>query len=254
MSSEVKEIFRYPVKGLTGERLDSVTLVPGECLPNDRRFGIAHGASANTVAQWQPKRGFVTLMQTEKLAKLETLFDDASGVLTIKRGGRQVVAGDITSQTGRTVVEQFLSAFLQDNVRGRAAMLDGGAGPEAVHYTDEDAAWISIIGLPSVRDLTRVVGKPVDSRRFRANLYLEGSRPWEELDWVGRTLRIGGVELVVKDRIQRCAATNVDPDTAQRDLNLPLSLQRGFRHCNMGVFAEVSVGGTIEPGSAVEIH
>jgi hypothetical protein len=41
MAATVAAIYRYPVKGLSAERLDRVALTPGECLPHDRRFAIA---------------------------------------------------------------------------------------------------------------------------------------------------------------------------------------------------------------------
>ncbi|MFC7540819.1 MOSC N-terminal beta barrel domain-containing protein [Siccirubricoccus deserti] len=39
----VENIYRYPVKGLTAEALEEVTLTPGACLPHDRRFALAQG-------------------------------------------------------------------------------------------------------------------------------------------------------------------------------------------------------------------
>ncbi len=42
MTITVAEICRYPVKGLNAERLARVLLTPGEGLPHDRRFALAH--------------------------------------------------------------------------------------------------------------------------------------------------------------------------------------------------------------------
>ena len=96
-----------------------------------------------------------------------------------------------------------------------------------------------------------VVGKPVERLRFRANIYVEGTRAWEEFGWVDREIAIGGVRLKVIDRIGRCAATNVDPATAERDMNLPNALQRAFGHADMGVYAKVIGGGRIAVGDAL---
>lgn len=41
MAATVTAIYRYPVKGLSAEKMDRVTLTPGECLSHDRRFVIA---------------------------------------------------------------------------------------------------------------------------------------------------------------------------------------------------------------------
>jgi uncharacterized protein YcbX len=56
---------------------------------------------------------------------------------------------------------------------------------------------------------------------------------------------------VVK-RIVRCAAVNVDPVTAERDLNIPQTLMQAFDHADCGVYAEVITGGNIAAGDAIE--
>ena len=80
--------------------------------------------------------------------------------------------------------------------------------------------------------------------RFRANLYVEGWPAWHEFDLLDRTLAIGDVRLKVVKRIVRCAAVNVDPDTAERDLAIPQALQRRLGHADCGIYAEVIAGGT----------
>jgi len=52
--------------------------------------------------------------------------------------------------------------------------------------------------------------------------------------------------------IARCAATNKDPKSAARDMNIPLLLERGFGHTEFGVYARVLKCGTIRPGDTIE--
>jgi uncharacterized protein YcbX len=96
-----------------------------------------------------------------------------------------------------------------------------------------------------------MVGQPVHPLRFRANLYVRGWPAWSELDLLDRTLAIGDVRLKVVKRIVRCAATNVDPETAVRDLNIPHTLMRTLGHCDCGIYAEVITGGTITAGDRI---
>ena len=84
--------------------------------------------------------------------------------------------------------------------------------------------------------------------RFRANLYLRGWPAWHEFDLLGQTLAIGEARLKVVKRTMRCAAINVDPDTAARDLNIPHTLMRRFGHADCGVYAEVVAGGAVADG------
>ena len=52
-------------------------------------------------------------------------------------------------------------------------------------------------------------------------------------------------------RIERCAATDVDPDTGIRDLTIPRTLMQNFDHTDCGVYAEVMAAGDIAVGDAV---
>ena len=70
---------------------------------------------------------------------------------------------------------------------------------------------------------------------------------------MGNTLAIGDVRLKIKKDIVRCAAINVDPVTAERNLNLPRTMVQHFGHDNCGVYAEVIAGGTIATGDAIDI-
>jgi uncharacterized protein YcbX len=248
-SPSVAALYRYPVKGLSAEALDAVDLVSGRGFPDDRRFAVALGTTAydQTEPVWLPKAAFFQLMRNERLALLESRYDTATEVLTLSRAGRPVARGKATDSQGRAVIGEFLSAFLEG--QGRPKLVEG---PQ-IGLADCGAALVSIIGEASIADLARVVGRPVDRLRFRANIYLAGTRPWEELGWVGSTVEIGSVRLQVVDRIGRCAATNVDPATAERDLNLPRALQQAFGHTDMGVYARVITDGRIAAGDSVDV-
>lgn len=249
MTRSLRHIVRYPVKGMSAEALDSVALSPGEGLPHDRRFALAH-ASANfdpLAPEWLAKTNFLMLMRDEKLAQLQTHFDPESGMLTVRRGGRVVSRGNITTPIGRTLIEQFFAAFLKGSLRGNPRLVEAPGHM----FSDTREKFVSLINLASVRDLERVVGQAVDPLRFRGNLCFEGAEPWEEFDWVGRDVRIGDTLLRVEKRIGRCAATNVDPASGARDLNIPVALQKGYGHKDLGIYARVVKGGRIAVGEKV---
>ena len=62
---------------------------------------------------------------------------------------------------------------------------------------------------------------------------------------------LGGVRARVVKRTMRCAATQVNPETAQRDIDLPRELRQAFGHADMGVYAEIVAGGTVRRGDGV---
>lgn len=251
MATALTHIRRYPVKGLSAEELAAVEVRPGETLPNDRRFAIAHGASRfdPNAPEWHPKRQFLVLMTHERLAQLSTRFDDDTGILTIERDGRPVARGQITTPLGKDLITQFLAAFMDKDTQGTPKLVEA----PGVSFTDQERNVLSLINLASLRDLERVTRRPVDPVRFRGNLYVEGARPWEEFDWVGQRLRIGEAVLRVVERIDRCAAVNVNPQTADRDMNVVKALQAGYGHVDCGVFLEVETAGTVKPGDPVAV-
>jgi hypothetical protein len=64
---------------------------------------------------------------------------------------------------------------------------------------------------------------------------------------------VGDARLKVHRRIGRCAATEVNPATAERDMQILRALSHGFDHTNMGVYAEVVRGGDVKAGDTVAL-
>jgi uncharacterized protein YcbX len=243
----IRSIYRYPVKGLTPEPLQRVTLAPGQTVPGDRLYAIENGPSGFDPAapKHQPKTRYLMLMRNERLATLRTCLDDTTHTLTVDYDGREAARGDLRTAEGRAAIERFFASFSADDLRGPPKVLHA----PGFSFSDVAAKVVSIINLASVADLENHVGAPIDPLRFRANLYVTGWPAWRELDMVGRKIAIGdGVMVKITKRIVRCAATNVDPMTGARDLEIPNTLMKAFGHADCGIYAEVLTPGTIAVG------
>jgi hypothetical protein len=247
----IARICRYPVKGLSAEDLPRVQLRAGEGLPLDRAFALARPAAPLDPARpkWLPKRYFLMLMRDERLASLQVAYDDAEGRLTIRQGGGVALAASVLTPDGREAIERFFGALIGPELGGRPRLVR----TSGYIFTDHATPYLSLINLASVQELERALGRPVDPVRFRANLYIEGLPAWAELDWPGRTLGAGAVRCRVAERIERCAATNVDPVSALRDLDIPRALRRSWGHIDCGVLLQVTQGGALAPGDALEL-
>jgi uncharacterized protein len=251
-SPQIASIHRYPVKGLSPEPLAQVALRTGRTLPADRRYAIENGPSGFDPAhpQYFPKIKFLMLMRNERLAALRTHYEDASHVLTIRANGTEAVRGDLETAAGRIAIEGFFAAHFAEELNGPPKILSA----EGHSFSDVAKKVVSIINLASVAALEEIVGQKVHPLRFRANLYVSGWPAWHEFSLLDQTLAIGGVRLKVVKRIVRCAATNVDPETAARDLNIPQTLMRSYGHADCGVYAEVIAGGNIAVGDAIGVE
>lgn len=259
MSMTIAAIYRYPVKGLSAEPLARVSLSPGDCLPEDRRFAIALASTRFDPAapQWLAKTHFVMLMRDEKLARLETRFDPATGELTIESQRELVLRALLTEPEGRRRVGEFVADFLGPATERplRVVEAPGHAFADARKKTGATSdKYVSLINRASIAALEAVMHAPVAPLRFRANFYFDGAPAWDELGWIGREIAAGGAQLRVIAPITRCAATQVNPATAERDLDIPSTLQREFGHNLMGVYAEVTAGGTVAAGDALALR
>jgi uncharacterized protein YcbX len=249
-AARIAGLYRYPVKGLTPEPLRSVLLTPGETFPGDRAYAIENGPSGFDPAapRHLAKQHFLMLMRNERLAALDARFDDATSTLTIRRDGAVAVSASLATAEGRRQVEAFFDDFARDELRGPAKVLS----VPGFSFSDVAAKVVSVINLESVRDLGMRLGVEVNPLRFRGNVLVEGLPAWAELDLVGRRVRVGDVVLEGFDRIVRCAATNVDPVTAERDLAIPRSLLQLYGHGDCGTYFRVVEGGEMRVGDAFQ--
>jgi hypothetical protein len=155
---------------------------------------------------------------------LRIAFDEETGELAINRAGKRVVHAKATEPLGRTLIEQFFAGFLGAAARGTPKLLEAPGHM----FTDTPEKCLSLISLTSIADLERVMRADVDPLRFRANIYFEGAPAWAEFDWIGKEIEIGPARLRVTARIDRCAATSVNPVTAARDMNVVKALIPNF--------------------------
>ncbi len=246
----IDSLYRYPVKGLSPERLPRTRLVPGATFPADRRYAIENGPSGFDPAApaYLAKTYFLMLMKNERLARLDTRYDDASHVLTIRYDGQEAARGDLSTAEGRKAIEDFFARYSADDLRGPPKLLQA----EGHSFSDVAKKVVSLINLASVAAIETVVGAPVDPLRFRGNIHVSGWPAWAEFDLVGEEIAIGPqARAKVVKRIVRCAATNVDPATGMRDLAIPKSLMQAFGHMDCGIYAEVTVGGDIAAGDEI---
>lgn len=256
MTAIVKNLSRYPIKGLSPEALQSVELHPGRGFEGDRAFALALPDTAFDEADPTPlhKTMFLMLARQEALARLVTSYDAENGLISIKDGTYEFAA-DIRTRDGKAAVEEFFASFLpekQSNGCPRLVSASGHKFTDVGFHSRELMESVSMINLASVRDLESKLGQHVDPRRFRANILVEGLPPWVELNWVDRTLKIGSVRFRGARLTTRCPATEVNPNSALRDIALPRELKHLYGHLYLGLYLHVLSEGQLAVGDVFE--
>lgn len=248
----IASLYRYPVKGLSPERLDTVQVAAGQGFPLDRAYALLRtGVAFDPAAPaWLAKANFLMLMMHEPLARLRTRFSEADGALQMRTPDGQTLSFRLEEAAGRNALEQFFAGYLGPRVGGAPKLLHAPGH----QFTDKAEKYVSLINLASVRALEKSWGQALDPLRFRANIYIDGADPFLELDWVGREVRLGGAYAEVAQRNGRCAATNVNPETGERDRDVPGRLRADFGHKDLGVYLKIVEGGTLQAGDDVEVE
>lgn len=246
MSGTIAALYRRPIKGFTGEAMSSAPLVAGQVFPGDRMFAVENGPSGFDPAApaWIPKQRFAVLAAMPAVGAVRTAYEEASGVLQAGAPGAPPLRATITEPAGRAAFEAWLTEVLAPEAAGPYRLVSA----RGHRFTDHPLGHVSILNLASVRDLESRIGRPVDPLRFRANIHVEGWPAWAENGWEGRTVTLGPARAEVFKPIVRCAATMVDPVTAERDMDIPAALHGFYGHVLCGIYVHVAEGGAVRLG------
>jgi uncharacterized protein YcbX len=251
---KIEKLYRYPVKGLSPEEMKRVELEAGATMPLDRAWAIENGPGKfdPSSPRHLPKINFIMLMRNERLAALRTRLDDESHELVIEYEGKIAARGNLDEDEGRRAIEEFMTSWVPaEQLRG-APKIYSARGHS---FSDVADKCLHIINLESLKELEKLAGEKIDPLRFRANLLISGAEPFSELEWLGKILEFEGssVRLEPFKRTERCPATNVDPQSGERDMSVPELLYEHFGHRDFGVYAHIEHGGVIRTGDGFSI-
>ena len=234
----VEAVFRYPVKSMAGERLDSAEM-GWHGLAGDRRLAFRRVEN----------RGGMPWLTAGKLPELLLYApcrregSDEGGLPTHVRtpGGQEmpVFGQELAAEVGRRY----------------------GSPVEMMHLRNGifDDASISVITLGTTEEIGRLAGVGPDVRRFRPNVVVRSLRPvpFEEDEWLGGVLSFGdaddGPAITVTLRDERCAMINFDPDSAKSAPEMLKAVVRANQN-NAGIYATVTRIGRLTVGQRVVLH
>jgi uncharacterized protein YcbX len=248
---QLTAITRFPVKGLGPEQLPHVELTANATLPHDRAWAIENGPSPfdDRAPGHVKKKHFLMLAGQAELARLDCRYAEDGRTVTVSLDGGAPIDVQLDNAASHPPLFDRIRTLLGDAVRGPLRLVH--APGQAM--TDIAMPQISLINAASVRDLADKMGQPLDPIRFRGNLLIDGLAAWEEFGLVGQNIRIGGVELRVESRIRRCAATSVNPDTGERNTDVPAALFEHYGHMDCGLYLTVLEDGVIALGDPVSL-
>ena len=237
----ITALFRYPVKSMAGQSLDSA-LLGLHGIAGDRRFAFRRLAD---------KSGFPWL-SASKLPEL-LLYKP----IGIDSSAAEPLPTHVRTPNGKEL--ELRGDELRADISARH-----GSEVELMNLKHGifDEASLSVISLSTVHFVERESSREVDLRRFRPNVVIEtdGVEPFGENSWVGRTLWFGEgtsetdsrAAIGVTLRDERCVMVNLDPDTAEKDSEVMKTVVRLNENC-AGVYGTVVRAGELRVGQIVTL-
>jgi uncharacterized protein YcbX len=249
MAGAVTHLWRHPIKAHGAESVVETVLTAGSTMPWDRIWAIAHEAARldGASGDWHPCANFSRGAKSPELMAIRARVDETAGTVTLTHPRLEPITVDPDVAEGAARLIEWVRPVSNPDRARPASVARAGRG-----MTDSDWPSISILSVASLDALSATAGRDLAQERFRGNVWIEGSEPWAEFGWVGRTLRIGDATLAVRERITRCKATMVDPETGVSDVDTLGALESGWGHRDFGVYAQVIDGGRIAVGDRVE--
>jgi uncharacterized protein len=267
-TGKIVSIWRYPVKSMLGEELNS-SYITERGLVGDRAYALIDKETGMVVSAKNPR-------------KWEKLFDFRSVFMDIPEVAENIPPVRITLPDGTLIVsnqdediDYTLSKALGRDVRLMRANLDNPSYEEywpnidglarRDKVTDEtmpsrtffDIAVIHILTTSTINRLRELYPEGrFEVRRFRPNIVVESTS--EEKDfienlWIGKKIRIGkDIVLSVNGPCTRCVMITLPQGDLPRDLGI-LRTVATYNQVNVGVYASVLQSGTIHRGDLVQL-
>ncbi|HEX2116097.1 MAG TPA: MOSC N-terminal beta barrel domain-containing protein [Alphaproteobacteria bacterium] len=229
----VAALYRYPVKSMQGEALQSAQL-RWTGLDGDRQYAFYRAADKSRFP-WHTGR------EVPDLVRHIARYADPADT---RRSPVQVTTPDGASFD---IAAEELRKRLSDAAGEEVRLLQVGRGTF-------DSGPVSVISTATEAKLDRAFGAPLGLRRFRPNIVIRGDKA--EIGWLGGTLVFGeraeSARLRLNRPIERCAFITIDPDTAAKDTSVMRMVVQDFNN-EVGAYGATDAAGTINVGDRVRL-
>jgi hypothetical protein len=231
----VEAIFRYPVKSMGGERLETATL-GWHGLDGDRRLAFRRMQDRSGMP-WLTANKLPDLLRFAPLRREEG------------------TAGDLPTHI-RTPDDEEMPVFGADLAQEVARRYGAPVQMMQLNHGIFDEACISVIASDTVREIARLAGRSLDVRRFRPNILVRLLRPvpFQEDEWLGGVLSFGEGDdapaISVTMRDVRCSMVNLDPDSASSTPEVLKAIVRAHQN-TAGIYGAVTRVGRLAVGQAI---
>jgi MOSC domain-containing protein len=233
----VKELYRFPVKSMRGERV-AAAHVAWHGLDGDRRYAFVRSDNRSGFP-WLTGRHLPNMLQyTPRLTNPDDVINSPVEV--------EVPNGRSYPIDSPELKQELAAAY------GKAvSLIKIGRGTF-------DSQIVSLMSMATVAALSEAIATAVTPLRFRQNIIIEtfDGQPFVEERWLDSSLTFGnqpdGLRLRLNRRIKRCVMINIDPETSEKETAVLKTVAQTRQNC-AGVYASTERPGMVRVGDVVKL-
>ena len=261
MSAIISSINYCPVKSISFQTIEKCEIKKDVGIIGDRIFAFAKDLEEDKALLFEKnpeeRKGkwnkVLTLKNSPVLNKYNFLFKENKLTLTFK--DKEILTINASELSERQLLSNKIIE-LENSLKEPIVLMKNEESPffdtsisNKVNFINS----VSLINIQSINDFQKKIDKKVEISRFRGNICIDGIKPWEEQEWVGKIIKINNVSFKVEKKIPRCVAINLKPKTDDGSLNLLQALKKTYNHFDMGIYLTALDNGEINLGDKIEI-
>ena len=261
MSATISSINYCPVKSVSFQTTNNCKIKKNVGIIGDRIFAFAKDLDVDNVQLFEKdpeeRKGkwnkVLTLKNSPVLNKYNFLYKENRLTLTFKN--KEILTIDINELSERQLLSNKIIE-LENSLKEPIVLMKNEESPffdTSISNKVDFINSVSLINIQSVNDFQKKIDKKVEISRFRGNICIDGIKPWEEQEWVGKIIKINNVSFKVEKKIPRCVAINLKPQTDDNSLNLLQALKKTYNHFDMGIYLSALEDGKINSGDKIDV-
>ena len=261
MSPTISSINYCPVKSISFQSIDHCEIKKNIGIVGDRIFAFSKNLNQDQVKLFEKnpedRKGkwnkVLTLKNSPFLNKYNFLLKEEKLTLTFKE--KEILTIDVSILSERQKLSKKILE-LENSLKEPLVLMQNKKFPffdTTISKNVDFVNSVSLLNVQSIIDFQKKIGEEIEIPRFRGNICIDGLKPWEERNWIGKVIKINDVSFKVEKNIPRCVAINLKPKTDNNSLNLLHSLKKTYNHFDMGIYLTALNDGKIKISSPITL-
>ena len=244
MRATISSINYCPVKSISFQTIEKCEIKKDIGIIGDRIFAFAKDLDLDQAKLFEKspddRKGkwnkILTLKNSPALNKYNFTFKEEKLTLFLK--DKEILTININQSDERQSLSNKISE-LENSLKQPIILMKNDKFPffdTSISKKVDFVNSVSLLNIQSINDFQNKIDKKIESSIFRGNICVDGLKPWEEREWIGKIIGVNDVSFKVEKHIPRCVAINLKPKTDNNSFNLLKLLKKTYNHFDMGIY------------------